>query len=204
MPFRWSVLNAYQHLWSFTLPSITENTKKFNDYINQALKLFEKETQGHGASFNDHAIKKYLKFAKSKEAIWPGNFRDLNASVYRMATLAENGIIDVTQVDEEIEELKRRWGTSNTKKETNLRKIPVPEKLFPDEFKKMGSLKRVELAHVLEVIANSDNGIDAYRTLHDTDSSTCKFPSQGMIRIINKLLPGHNFQSIKKKLEELK
>ena len=38
--------------------------------------------------FNREAMEHFLRFAASGEAVWKANFRDLNAAVTRMATLA--------------------------------------------------------------------------------------------------------------------
>jgi len=48
-------------------------------------------------SFSKEAREKFLSFALSPVAMWVGNFRDLNAAVARMATLAPSGRIS-TQV----------------------------------------------------------------------------------------------------------
>ena len=50
----------------------------------------ERIEAGHGrrVSMNKEARQVYLSFATSPEALWPGNFRDLHASLVRMATLA--------------------------------------------------------------------------------------------------------------------
>ena len=60
--------------------------------------------------FNLEARRRYLAFASSSEAAWQGNFRELSASITRMATLADSGRIDEAQVLEEIERLRRAWG----------------------------------------------------------------------------------------------
>ena len=55
------------------------------------------------ANWACEARTRYLKFAKSAEAKWTGNFRDLSASVTRLATLADGGRIPVELVDAEIQ-----------------------------------------------------------------------------------------------------
>ena len=52
--------------------------------------------------------------ACSSQALWRGNFRELSASITRMATLAENGRITLPLVDEEINRLKQNWGIAST------------------------------------------------------------------------------------------
>ena len=51
----------------------------------------------------------FLDFALSGSARWTGNFRDLNAAVVRMATLAQGGRISVDIVKEEVERLLASW-----------------------------------------------------------------------------------------------
>jgi transcriptional regulatory protein RtcR len=52
----------------------------------------------------------YLEFATGPRGLWPGNFRDLGASVERMATLAEGGRITEADVAEELAFLATEWG----------------------------------------------------------------------------------------------
>ena len=59
--------------------------------------------------FNVEARARYLSFATSSEATWRGNFRDLGASVVRMATLATAGRIQIDGVDAEITRLRAQW-----------------------------------------------------------------------------------------------
>jgi transcriptional regulatory protein RtcR len=46
--------------------------------------------------------------------LWSGNFRELSASITRMATLADSGRIDEALVEEEIGRLRRSWGATQT------------------------------------------------------------------------------------------
>jgi transcriptional regulatory protein RtcR len=59
--------------------------------------------------FNAEAKARYLRFARSAEAPWRGNFRDLGASITRLATLAEGGRISLPLVEAEIERLRWLW-----------------------------------------------------------------------------------------------
>jgi len=58
---------------------------------------------------NKEAREAFLKFAKGPEAKWSANFRDLNAAVTRMATLAPKGRITVECVESEIGRLREGW-----------------------------------------------------------------------------------------------
>lgn len=72
------------------------------------LTLFAAES-GEKVSFNKEARTRYLRFATSGDAAWEGNFRDLAASVTRMATLSDAGRITDQQVLDEIGRLKKLW-----------------------------------------------------------------------------------------------
>ncbi len=52
---------------------------------------------------------RFLAFATSSEALWPGNFRDFNGAILRMATLAPGGRITTSIVDEEVRRLLSSW-----------------------------------------------------------------------------------------------
>ena len=53
---------------------------------------------GRKVTINKEARQQFLSFAESPAATWPANFRDLNAAVTRMATLATSGRITVNDV----------------------------------------------------------------------------------------------------------
>ncbi len=65
------------------------------------------EATGDAVTLNKEARERYLAFATSSNALWLASFRDLGASVTRMATLALSGRIAL--VMEEVERLKGRW-----------------------------------------------------------------------------------------------
>ena len=46
---------------------------------------------GKHVTFNKEARERFLAFALDSDNHWPGNFRDLNAMVVRMATLSDGG-----------------------------------------------------------------------------------------------------------------
>ncbi|MEM9659736.1 MAG: sigma 54-dependent transcriptional regulator, partial [Planctomycetota bacterium] len=64
---------------------------------------------GSVVRMNKEARQRLLRFAESPAASWNANFRDLNAAVTRMATLAAGGRIGVGLVDEEMERLRQQW-----------------------------------------------------------------------------------------------
>ncbi len=59
------------------------------DFLDFELERHARE-QGQLARFNAQARRRYLTFACSEQASWLGNFRELSASITRMATLADS------------------------------------------------------------------------------------------------------------------
>lgn len=94
--------------WAFRLPGLRERVADIEPNLDYELDRFAAR---HGArvTFNKEARTAYLAFATGVDALWLGNFRDLNASVTRMATLALGGRIDRAVVDEEVARLRTAW-----------------------------------------------------------------------------------------------
>ena len=65
---------------------------------------------GTRVTFNKEASAKFLDFATGPRGAWLANFRDLNAAVTRMATLAAGGRISAELVEAEIARLTAQWG----------------------------------------------------------------------------------------------
>jgi len=105
-------LYARLNLWTFTLPGLAERREDIAPNLDYELDRFA-ERESQRASFNKEARERYLAFATSPEARWPGNFRDLAASVTRMATLSPKGRIDVECVEAEIKRLRRLWNSQS-------------------------------------------------------------------------------------------
>lgn len=101
-------LLARLDLWTFALPGLAERREDIAPNLDFELRRFA-GASGDTVTFNREAREAFLAFATSSEARWPANFRDLGASVTRMATLATSGRIDVGLVEEEIARLAARW-----------------------------------------------------------------------------------------------
>lgn len=104
--FREDLLNRI-NLWSFRLPSLAQRREDIEPNLDYEIERVSNKLNRR-ISFNQEARARYLAFALS--APWPGNFRDLSASVMRMATLADGGRIVEADVDEEIGGLRDLWG----------------------------------------------------------------------------------------------
>lgn len=101
-------LYARINLWSYSLPRLSERPEDIEPNVDYQLSLFAQES-GAKVGFSKEARADYMRFATSHDAVWVGNFRDLAASVTRMATLSDAGRITDQQVGDEIARLKRLW-----------------------------------------------------------------------------------------------
>lgn len=106
-------LYARINMWSFSLPGLVDRKEDIEPNIDYELHHFATHYQ-KAIRFNSDAKSHYIRFATSEQALWRGNFRELSASITRMATLAENGRITLTLVEEEIGRLKHNWGISSS------------------------------------------------------------------------------------------
>ena len=101
-------LFARINLWTYTLPSLAERREDIEPNIDHQLTQAAQDL-GKQVRLTQQARADYLRFALSKDASWRGNFRDLSASVTRLATLADNGRISAAQVALEAERLRWQW-----------------------------------------------------------------------------------------------
>jgi len=102
-------LFARLNLWSFSLPGLADRREDIEPNLEFELRRHADEA-GRNIAFNKEARERYLAFALSPEATWRANFRDLGASVTRMATFAAGGRIIEPIAAEEILRLRRLWG----------------------------------------------------------------------------------------------
>ena len=123
----------------------------------------DKWDQRHGrrVTMNREARAQFLRFGKSAGARWTGNFRDLNAAMVRMATLAPGGRIDVPTVDDEITRLERSWQSHAVQSEDTLLTTFLEE----DGMAQLDRFDRSQLCDVIRVCRESRSLSDAGRTL---------------------------------------
>lgn len=152
-------LYARLNLWTFRLPGLADRREDIEPNLGYELDRFA-EREGDQASFNKEARQRYLAFATSGEASWPGNFRDLAASVTRMATLSPKGRIDVDCVDKEIERLKRLWAGQVDEAADILSQV-----LDENQIAELDLFDRVQLAETIRVCRSSRSLSEAGRTL---------------------------------------
>jgi transcriptional regulatory protein RtcR len=152
-------LYARLNLWTFALPGLADRREDIEPNLDYELDRFA-EREGARVSFNKEARQLYLAFAMSPEARWPGNFRDLAASITRMATLSPRGRIDVDCVASEIVRLKRLWaGTKAAGAD------PVAPLLGDEAAALIDPFDRVQLAETIRICRTSRSLSEAGRAL---------------------------------------
>jgi transcriptional regulatory protein RtcR len=147
-------------LWTFRLPRLSERPEDIEPNLDWELERWE-ERHGVRVAFNREARSRFLAFACSPEGQWTGNFRDFNAALVRMATLAGGGRIAVADVDEEIERLRAAWSSS----ECDASLDSLQRHLTPSAIETLDRFDRVQLAEVLQVCESARSLSDAGRTL---------------------------------------
>jgi transcriptional regulatory protein RtcR len=152
-------LLARLNLWTFSLPPLCERKEDIEPNLDFELRRFA-EREGRNATFNREARERYLAFAMAPEARWSANFRDLSASVTRMATLAPDGRINEEVVATEVARLSRQWSTEESDGD-----YATVAGLVGDLANRIDPFDRVQLAEVIRVCRNSRSASDAGRTL---------------------------------------
>ncbi|MGC1548417.1 MAG: RNA repair transcriptional activator RtcR [Rhodanobacter sp.] len=115
-------LYARLNLWTFQLPGLVDRPEDIEPNLDFELERFAQSNQRR-VMFNREARDRYLSFAATANAVWKGNFRDLGASVTRMATLSASGRIRIETVDEEIGRLQRLWGPAGGQEDQALSQL---------------------------------------------------------------------------------
>ncbi len=141
-------LLARINLWTFSLPGLRERAEDIEPNLDFELDQFAGVT-GTRVAFNTEARGRFLNFATGPRAAWTGNFRDLNAAVVRMATLAIGGRITVDVVDEEIGRLTAAWRSESA--DPDGPDAIVARMLGSDRAAELDRFDRVQLADVLDV-----------------------------------------------------
>ena len=160
------------NLWTFPLPALADRLEDIAPNVEYELNQFTQRT-GKRTTFNAQAQQRFLEFAVSPEASWRGNFRDLNAAITRMGTLAMGGRIDINIVNEEIARLKelwKGWGDNSSQiskmavNEDTLRRFDKLCKLKP-ALAELDRFDQGQLLDVLSVCWNSSSIANAGRVL---------------------------------------
>lgn len=153
-------LFARLNVWTFHLPGLARRREDIEPNIDYELERFA-EREGRLVRFNKEARAHYLGFALSPASPWHGNFRDLYASVRRMAALAAGGRITLAAVEREIERLRMAWERPAAPTPGTAGSWAIPAAL-QDE---LDDFDRVQLEHVVAVCRRSSSLAEAGRQL---------------------------------------
>ena len=151
-------LLARLDLWTYEMPGLKDRREDIAPNIEFELMKYSR-ISGSKISFNQAAYRTYLKFAESPSAIWSGNFRDLGASIVRMATLSDGGRINEDIAKVEICRLKRAW------------MVPaegfafLEKHLGPERVAEIDPFDKPQLEHVLRVCSQHNSLSSAGRDL---------------------------------------
>ncbi len=159
-----SDLLARMNLWTFRLPPLRERPEDIAPNLDYELEAAGREV-GKAITMSREARARYLAFATSAEGIWPGNFRDLNASVTRMATLAPGGRITVEHVDEELARLRLLFAAFEEGTQGETSGDHVTAVLGEAKAKALDRFDRVQLEETLRVCKRSASLSEAGRLL---------------------------------------
>jgi transcriptional regulatory protein RtcR len=156
-------LYARINLWTYALPSLRDRAEDIEPNLDYLLAQFSEE-HGQMVRFNREARARFMRFARSPEALWTGNFRDLWAAVTRMATLAQSGRINEAIVDDEVVRLQRLWrpyaerGADPT--------VALDALMGRDGASQLDLFDAMQLEAVIEVCRQSKSLSDAGRKLY--------------------------------------
>jgi transcriptional regulatory protein RtcR len=153
-------LLARINLWTFVLPGLRERPEDLEPNLDFEIEQFGAKN-GAIVRFNREARERFLDFATSPEALWSGNFRDLNGVVVRMATLARGGRITMDLVDEEIARLRGEWHPRLPSPASDLLARCIGE----EKLAVVDPFERVQLEHVVDVMRRARSLSDAGRLL---------------------------------------
>ena len=153
-------LLARINVWTFRLPGLAERPEDIEPNLDFEVERAAREL-GARITWSREARERFLRFARSAEALWTGNFRDFSAAVTRLSTLAKGGRIGVDDVEGELALLRSMWRSGDARAPVDI----VAEVLGPARSAELDPFDRVQLAEVLRVCRSSRSLSDAGRTL---------------------------------------
>ena len=164
-------LFARINIWHYTLPALADRREDIAPNIEHQLALAAQEL-GRATRFNKEAYALYLDFALSRQSLWRGNFRDLAASIMRLATLAPQGRISTDLVRAEIARLQYLWAedVENTEKSV----FRLPQTIRREDWD-LFDLQQLE--NVLAICRQSKSMAEAGRALFNVSRNNRSTPN---------------------------
>ncbi|WP_404363749.1 RNA repair transcriptional activator RtcR [Corallococcus coralloides] len=155
-------LLARINLWTFRLPALRERPEDIAPNLQYELDQAS-QALGTRVTMSKEAQEHFLRFATSPEGRWSGNFRDLNAAVLRMSTLAAGGRMTREVVDEELDRLRAQWRPASAA--TSAGEDVLAEVMGATRAAELDRFDRVQLGDVVTVCRSARSLSDAGRTL---------------------------------------
>lgn len=162
-------LYARINLWSYQLPGLAQRPEDIEPNLDHLLARTGTEL-GRTVRLSAEARTAYLRYARSPDALWSGNFRDLSASATRLATLADSGRIGLPLVEAEIARLQWLWQPAKDARDglsgaQAADAIDLRALLGEDALDAMDLFDQLQLAAVLRVCRQARTLSDAGRQL---------------------------------------
>lgn len=164
-------LLARINLWTFRLPGLRERPEDIEPNLDYELEQYARKT-GNSVTISKDVREEFLVFAQTPTAKWSANFRDLNASVTRMSTLAgASGRITKPILQAELERLRQAWGHGSRKASHLLGDASATHQavletvLTTEQIAEIDPFDQAQLAAVIETCRTSANLSDAGRKL---------------------------------------
>lgn len=157
-------------VWTYQLPSLKERIEDLEPNLDYELERFSKKS-GHLVRFNKASKAKYLHFGESPGAVWSANFRDLNASVTRMGTLADGGRITEDVVEEEVTRLRKKWSSTDDGQNDS---AYIDSIIGQGYSQKLDVYEQIQLAGLIKVCRASKSMAEAGRTLFNVSRNEKK------------------------------
>lgn len=151
-------LLAQIDLWTVNLPELRERPEDIEPNVDFEISRAE-SLLGHRVVFNASARTKFLSFAV--DAPWLRNFRDLRASIERMATLAGGDPVSEQIVDVEVMRLTSAWKQGLNDEVT----ISLIHQVLGERADEVDLFDRAQLEQVLRVCRESSSMAEAGRKL---------------------------------------
>ena len=200
-------------IWHFDIPSLAERREDIPANCQFALEHSKNHaiTTFSDRAFEPDAEKMFIEFCQDDKMTWDGNFREFNAMVWRMATLAKR-TITVRDVQDEIKRWKKmRKAERKTLKANSAGTAAEPSQTSPlpdascsfeflrellgeEEFNKRRLDELAQIAFVVSVCAEAKNQADASRRLRINQNDS-KDASPQLSKYLKKL--GLDFDKVK-------
>ena len=152
-------LLARINLWTYQLPGLRERAEDIEPNLDYELDRYAAKNSRR-VTMSKEVRERFLEFARSSEATWSGNFRDLNACVTRMATLATSGRISMEILEAELSRLRHSWKPITDESSEALASV-----LSEKELSQIDDFDKVQLNHVVSICQESQTLSEAGRKL---------------------------------------